>query len=227
MRAVTGVLAAAGLAAGLATALPAAAQPTTRFEVRILGTTTDTTLALPDGTATAAPISEGVYAVAKGDPIFVAGSPAGSGLEHLAEDGQPGSLVAELGSKHRIKAKGGFKPGTAFTIRAAPGEKLFFATMFEQSNDLFLAPAGEGIALFDETGKPLAGDRTAEVALWDAGTEVNQAPGTGADQAPREAGPNTGAAEDGVVRRVDDGFRYPPVAAFMRLDITPLPADGT
>ena len=48
------------------------------------------------------------------------------------------------------------------------------------------------------------------VYLWDAGTEVDQTPGEGADQAPRQAGPNTGDVDpDDQVRILEpaDGIR--------------------
>lgn len=71
-------------------------------------------------------------------------------------------------------------------------------TMYGQSNDLFYAPK-QALELFDSTGDPLTGDITAELLLWDAGTEKNQAPGAGDEQAPRQKMANTGAAEKGVV----------------------------
>ena len=37
-----------------------------------------------------------------------------------------------------------FVPGQAFTIAARPGNRLSFAAMFAQSNDLFLAPKAGG-----------------------------------------------------------------------------------
>jgi hypothetical protein len=79
--------------------------------------------------------------------------------------------------------------------------------MFGQSNDLFYAPK-EGMALFDQQNKPLQGDITRTLVLWDAGTEVNQEPGAGPDQAPRQKAPNTGAVENGVVRPMQDQFAY-------------------
>jgi hypothetical protein len=92
-------------------------------------------------------------------------------------------------------------PGSsyAFTFDAPPGSRLSFATMYVQSNDLFYAPDEAGIALWDASGTQISGDITAQIDLWDAGTEVNQEPGVGADQAPRQAGPDTGTNEDGVV----------------------------
>ncbi len=80
--------------------------------------------------------------------------------------------------------------------------KLSFATMFVASNDLFFAPLGGGITLYDENGHPINGDITDQVFLWDAGTEVNEEPG-GPNQPPSQAGPNTGADENGVVLLLD------------------------
>jgi hypothetical protein len=56
--------------------------------------------------------------------------------------------------------------------------------------------------------------------LWDAGTEVNQAPGIGADQAPRQKMTNTGADENGVVHVVKDGFSYPETKDVLRITIS-------
>jgi hypothetical protein len=47
------------------------------------------------------------------------------------------------------------------------------------------------------------------LALWDAGTEVNELPGVGLSEAPRQSGPDTGPDENGNVRIVSDGFTYP------------------
>ena len=73
---------------------------------------------------------------------------------------------------------------------------------------------------FDKDGNPLAGDITEKLLLWDAGTEVNQAPGVGDEQAPRQKMPETGKAENGVVRLVNDGFVYPNTKDVLRVTIT-------
>ena len=80
--------------------------------------------------------------------------------------------------------------------------RLSFATMFVASNDLFFAPLGSGITLYDDHGAPLNGDITDQVFLWDAGTEVNEEPG-GLNQPPAQAGPDTGEDENGVVLLLD------------------------
>ena len=84
--------------------------------------------------------------------------------------------------------------------------------MFGQSNDLFFAPGEQGIALFDSNGHPRSGDVTSDVALWDTGTEVNEAPGEGPNQAARQSGPNTGPAE-GVVSLFTNSTRALPAAS--------------
>ncbi len=157
----------------------------------------------------------------------------GDGLEALAEDGDPAALADSLGDiRHGAQAvpDGADGPGPAFpggsysfSFEASAGDRLSFATMFVQSNDLFFGPDENGIALFDEMGHPIQGRITRHIDLWDAGTEVNQEPGVGADQAPRQAGPNTGADEMGLVQLVadsGDGYTYSPVAALVRVTIS-------
>ena len=119
-------------------------------------------------------------------------------------------------------APGPALPGKAyeFTVTAKPGDRLSFTTMFGQSNDLFYAPGPKGIALFDK-GQPVSGDMTAQLELWDAGTEVNEEPGFGPNQAPRQAAPNTGTAEHLKVGRVKDSFSYPKTADVLKVTITP------
>src|SRR5215470_12136450 len=175
-------------------------------------------------------------------PLFTSGEPdRGKGLEALAEDGSTGPLEKSLKGQPGIvsvgstdtpvgaSGPGDIEPGGAyeFKVTAKPGERLTIATMFVQSNDLFYAPREEGIALFDASGKPIRGDVTSQILLWDAGTEVNEEPGLGPNQAPLQAAPNTGPAEHGVVRpitEVKDGFHYPTVPEVLRVTITPGPA---
>lgn len=116
-------------------------------------------------------------------------------------------------------------PGSAytFTFTAVPGDHLSFATMLVQSNDLFFAPGENGIALFDDMGNPVHGDVTRTVWLWDAGTEVNEEPGVGENQAPRQADADTGEDEMGTVLRIGevmDSFDYPATAALIRVTIS-------
>ncbi len=73
-------------------------------------------------------------------------------------------------------------PGESFTVKfhAGKGHRLSFATMYGASNDLFYAPWGGGIELF-EGDTPTTGNITGMISLWDAGTEVNHQPASGED----------------------------------------------
>lgn len=123
-------------------------------------------------------------------------------------------------------APGPIGPGGAYevTFSAAPGALLSFVTMFVPSNDFFFAPDGAGIALFDANNMPISGDVTAQVLLWDVGTEVNQEPGLGPDQVQRQAAANTGAPDpDTTVRLAPDTFgNLPPSTAVILVTITPI-----
>ena len=149
----------------------------------------------------------------------------GQGLEALGEDGSPGALVTTLAGSVPFAAVFDTPDGAGAAGPIAPGQKYEFtimaennddvlslATMLVESNDLFVAPEPAGIALFDGSGQPLAQrDVTDLLRIWDLGTEANQAPRMGPDQAPRQAAGNTGARE-GTIRAFDGGTRALPAA---------------
>ncbi|MFH1277071.1 MAG: spondin domain-containing protein [Candidatus Eisenbacteria bacterium] len=183
------------------------------------------------------PLAPGVFAVHTADGVLFTNGQAngGYGLEGLAEDASPGGLAAYVAGLAGVSASGTFTvpdggsgagpifPGGSFsfTFTAVGGDRLSFATMFGQSNDLFYAFDDGGIALFDGNGDARTGDVTASVDLWDAGTEMNQYPGAGPDQAPRQSAANTGAADsNGTVRRVADGYEYPADNEVIRITIS-------
>lgn len=206
------------------------------FTIRVENVSKSDALKLSSGEAAPAPTAPVLWVVHSGkDPLFTTGAlDRGQGLEMLAEDGDPSALSAALEGKPGIVATGftntpkgdagpgPITPGKAYEFRlsARAGEKLTLAFMFGQSNDLFYAPRGEGIALFDGAGRPLNGDITRYFILWDAGTEVNQEPGAGADQAPRQKGPNTGAAERKPIDVVKDRYTYPATGDVVRVTIS-------
>lgn len=179
------------------------------------------------------PLAPGVWAVhdANISPFFEEGSTDfGEGLEALAEDGDPSGLAGALGGKSGVSSSGVFNtptgnsspgplfPGSSyeFTFEAERGDRLSFATMFVQSNDLFYAPGQSGIELFNSNG-PMSGDITMYLDLWDAGTEVNEYPGAGIHQPPRN---NGGPSENGLVMKVDDAFSYPATNNVLRVTIS-------
>ncbi len=183
------------------------------------------------------PISPGVWAVhSSSGSLFTEGEPdSGMGLEAQAEDGSPAMLADSLTDADFVHSSGIFNtpdgasdpgpatPGNSFTfeIEAMPGDMLSFTTMFGQSNDLFFAPSPDGIALFDNDDEPVNGDVTDMIMLWDAGTEVNEPPGLGPNQAPRQSDPNTGDDENGNVMLVDDGYSYASPTTLLKVTITP------
>jgi len=169
------------------------------------------------------------------NPIFTGGQPeAGKRLETLAETGNPEPLTKSLPGTGGIvtigaaavpvgaKDAGPIAPGKAysFEIEAAPGQSLSVAWMFGQSNDLFYSN-DRPIALFDAAGKPKGGDMTAQLSLWDAGTEVNEEPGLGPNQGPRQKTPDAGVTEHQSVAHVRDRFTYPSTSTVLRMTITP------
>ena len=195
--------------------------------------------ALAERTGITSPIAPGVFAVHT-TPLFADGLPdLGLGLEALAEDGDPSTIAATLAflamsPDSNVRSAGVFDtpegsdgpglvgPGAVYTfsVTAMEGDRLSFATMYVQSNDLFFAPDDTGFDLFPG-GAPLSGDVSEMILLWDLGTEVNKAPGFGPNQPLRQSGPNTGPDEDGVIREVDDGFRYPAISEFLRVTVSP------
>jgi hypothetical protein len=162
--------------------------------------------------ATPTPIAPGIWVVHQdAEPLFSEGKPdRGQGLESLSEDGDPNALLASLSSDFEAGlfsfSADGYEEGAAtpgdslvFSVTASAGDRLSFAAMFVQSNDFFVGLADSGIALFDDAGVPLSGEL--EAFIWNAGTEIDQPLGEGADQAPRQASANTGADEGGNVEK--------------------------
>jgi hypothetical protein len=203
------------------------------FTVKIENISNPDGLVAQDGSKYPFAISPGLYLVTdKKMDLFREGRKAGDALQSQAEEGNPELLAKEFLTKVGSINEGVFSkpvgsdmaspllPGHSFefSFKAEEGEKLNLSTMFGQSNDLFYAPK-DAINLFVE-GKAISGDITDQFLLWDAGTEVNQAPGIGPDQAPRQKAPHTGARENSVVQLVKDGFVYPNTKDVLRITVT-------
>ena len=214
------------------------ANDTVTFRVRIQNISPD------DGVPTL--FAPGAWVLhSKANPLFKNGdADRGEGLESLAEDGNPAKLVETLRGKGLTAGSfntpvcadtpGPLPSGNTvefgdsyeFEVTTSPETPyLSFATMLVQSNDLFLAPSEKGIALFNDNGTAVGvQDLTAELILWDAGTETNEKPGVGPNQAPRQSDANTGPADNvAKVRPVNDGFSYPKVTDLVKVYIVQVP----
>ena len=176
------------------------------------------------------PVAPGVWVVHKKGqkPIFKEDTPDyGDGLEALAEVGDPTGVYNTLmdegyetgvyNTPIGASGPGPLFPGQTytFTFDAKAGEYLSFADMLGKSNDEFFAPGDMGIRLFNGT-RPIKGDITNQVLLWDAGTEINEYPGAGIHQGAGET------EENGNVMVLNDGFMWPEVPQVIKVKIRPL-----
>lgn len=231
------VLLAFALATQFPVALATRKPQTTRFTVRIENISSADGQTAADGSKWPFALSPGMYVLdRKSGVLFSEGKPVRqNGLEAQAEDGNPSGLIGSLEKMHHAAGlhgvyntpagamgPGPIGPGASyeFSFNGMPGMKLFLAFMFGQSNDLFYAPDSAGLPLFDARGNAISGDVTEKLILWDAGTEVDEELGVGANQAPRQKGANTGGDEHGIVRRARDVRFYGKNAELFRVTIT-------
>lgn len=205
------------------------------FKVRIENVSNKDGQNAKDGSKWPFALSPGMWVVHRNEVrLFKEGGKAYAGLEMQAEDGNPTGLIQYLEGHHDKMAHGVFNtpvdangpapilPGGAyeFTFKAEPGMRLSVITMFGQSNDWFYAPEADGIDLFNN-GKALSGDITRMFNLYDAGTEMNEEPGVGANQAPRQKGANTGTDENGKVHKEKKSGFYGKNGELFKVTITP------
>ena len=224
----------------------------TQFKVRIENVSNPNSIKAPGGKRQGVGLSPGVWCVhTPGEPFFTEGqNDRGQGLMMQSEDGDPGplakSLIADLGSAMQMtdantkptmvlssgvfmipvgKAMPGpLKIGNAyeFTVSGTPGTCLSLTVMHGNSNDWFFAFAPGGLPLFDSQGKPVRGDVTKSVTLWDAGTEVNEEPGIGPNQGDEQSAPGVGVKEHVGVMPAGHEFVGPPVSQIIKVSIKPM-----
>jgi len=229
-------LSASLLALGAATGAAAQQQAVkaTTFTIRVENATSGEALKLSNGKTAPFVIAPVLYVVHTGNanPLFVGGqADAGRGLRTLAETGNPGPLSKSVSGAAGVvsvdaDAKpvgaingGPLAPGQAyeFTVSAEPGQFLSIAAMFGQSNDWFYSN-DRPIALF-VGGKPVSGNMSAQISLWDAGTEVDEEPGLGPNQGPRQKNPEAGIREHQVIAHVSGKWTHP--KSGFKLTVTP------
>lgn len=103
----------------------------------------------------------------------------------------------------------------SFRFSASIGQAVTFSSMYGWSNDLFFAPANPGIALYDQNKKPIEGDVSAQIKLWDNGTRINQAPGANVV--------HPGIAENNAITEVNgkdaQGNTYAPASSLVKANL--------
>ena len=222
---------------GLAGLVSANGDMPMKFSIRIENITKPDAFTASNGVKWSLAFSPGTAVIhTESAPIFTSGrKDRGKGLEAQAEDGDPSKLAKALKGAKGVKSvavyntpvsakdPGPITPGATYetTVSAVPGDKLTITLMMGQSNDWFYAPAESGIELF-KNGKAISGDISSQIILWNAGTEVDQEPGIGPDQGPRQKGANTGAAENGILTKVQDGKTYAQADKVLRVTIKPV-----
>jgi hypothetical protein len=189
------------------------------------------------------PISPGVYAIHQDpEPLYALGlADRGEGLERVAEDGNTSMLgdamlgVAANDSMGVLDTgvfevpvsadqRGPVRPGDAYelTLTGYPGDHVSFVTMFGMSNDWFFATVPEGIPLFDAGGMAMRGEVTSYLAIYDAGTELDQEPAIGDATGPQQSGPNVGAVDPVKPVRLVPSTQYGfPASSHLRVTLTP------
>lgn len=173
----------------------------------------DTTYTLSSGQPLEIGLAPGLIAqVSDASVVFEPGQAASPELEQLAEQGDPTTLKAALDNDDAVShvsffgdagaadyAEAAVTPGLSArrTLDVVEGEVVVLAMMLGASNDTFVGTPAGGLDLAAlDLRDPV--DVTAQVAWWDAGTEVNQPLGEGPDQ-PGSSEPGAGQAEEGVV----------------------------
>ena len=195
-----------------------------------MGMADDLAAALGARTGLTGALGPGAFASHTGSGVmFMPGMAASAGLEAFAETADPRMLAGEVMVGEGVRQAGMFfmpaggmeiaplLPGMAyeFTVAGRPGDMLSFAPGFVQSNDLFYALGPDGIALFPDGALPFSGDVTDMLMLWDAGTELNERPGSGLNQVLGQAGPNMGITEMEMVDERKVCFVYPDITNVM------------
>lgn len=141
-------------------------------------------------------------------------------------------LKSGFASTKVVPSGGPLGPGEAYDIAFTAGrnQAFSFAAMLGESNDWFFGPGPTGIPLYDAMGNPISGDVTAQVELWNAGTEIDQEPAVGDATGPRQSAPDAGAPDpDPTVRAIPiaaplsagGSFTRPATDQMIRVTVTP------
>lgn len=193
---------------------PTAPEPIT-VQLLIENVSTSQTFTSSGGEPIHLALAPGVYATSAAlTPFFTPDAPASAPLEALAEAGDPSPMLEALRADPHIERAGltgdidnptyeedPILPGksTLLTFTYVPGEeRLFFAMMIGNSNDVFLAPRDpRGLDLERLPEGEL--DVSALLLWWNAGTEIDEPLGQGMFQPATAPGTESGTPEGGVI----------------------------
>ena len=122
------------------------------------------------------------------------------------------------------------QPGASVSFRVQASRRnhyLSFASMVVPSNDAFLTLGPQGVALLTPSGRirsagAIQRDLERMTAVWDAGSEANEAGGAGPSQPPatHEAGPAEGSGR--LRPYADPVWALPAADRMVRVRIRPL-----
>ena len=180
---------------------------------------------VPGGVATGQPLSPPVAVVHDGSySLFAAGAAASPGLEIVARDGNPMTLVMEAEGASGVSyvttgSAGPFFDSVQFTIDGNPGDLFSVAMMLGRTNDL--------ITGIHDVVLPTSDTVVMMTNAYDAGVEMN----TGMiEDIPFYGNSGVGPDEDGVIAMINSytifndpdfgqlDFTFPPAA---RITIEP------
>lgn len=179
--------------------------------------------------------SPGLFALHTEDqPIYSVGSSdLQGGLESLAEDGRPRGLDNTLNALSTIDQtitfegeRGPLRPGESVTmmigeeeLSASETPRLSMATMFTDSNDYIIGLPDDGYPLFSD-GEFNGGDLTDDLLVTDVGSERDQYPYYGPQQAPRQVGNGIGSEEGQVSEFTDTTHALPQAYALADINVS-------
>jgi len=162
-------------------------------------------------------LSPGAYGF--NDSLFFLKALATDSIESLAEDGDPSLFAKTFDTPIGATEPGMIGPGEAysFSLDATAGDYFSMASMLVETNDWYVGV--QAIPLF-QNNKPLTGEITQNLRVYDAGTEVDEYPQLGPNQRTRQSGANVGPSEGAIlVTESDESFKIPDIRKMIRVTL--------
>jgi len=172
---------------------------------------------LEDNSGWFSSLSPGAYTM--NDSLFYIGSLATNAMESLAEDGDPSGFTDTFDTPVGASGPDVLAPGQSYTfqISATSGDYFSMASKLMETNDWYV---GTQIIPLFQNNKPLTGIITNNFKVYDAGTEIDEYPQLGPNQAPRQPGNNEGPSEDAMLdKEVDESFKIPEISDMIKVTL--------